>query len=229
MSINELKTIALFGGSFNPVHYGHLRLAIEVFEALKPDRFDFIPCAIPPHKSGFALLPFALRVEMLREVCGEYPGFYVNPLEADREGASYTKDTLAEYKNSYPAADLYFVLGSEDYALLDTWKGWSIFPALATLLVVPRQGMEEAEFVEKTLRFWPQAEPMENLPIFARLGYNNCGQGQVLYMPLPRLDINASLVRRRFLDGRKIDFWVPPAVIRALHTQEEAVEKHWTA
>jgi nicotinate-nucleotide adenylyltransferase len=219
--------IALFGGSFNPVHYGHLRLAVEVLEALKPDRLDFIPCANPPHKSGPALLPFSLRVKILREVCGHYPEFYVNTLEADRAGASYTKDTLAEYKKNYPAEELYFILGSEDFAQLDTWRYWRMLPSFATLLVVPRQGVGEAEFIGHVASFWPEAARMEDLPDFARSGYAECGQGKILYMPLPRLDINASLVRRRWMDGRKIDFWTPPAVIRELEEQRDLVETHW--
>jgi nicotinate-nucleotide adenylyltransferase len=218
--------IALFGGSFNPVHYGHLRLAVEVLEALRPDRLDFIPCANPPHKSGRALLPFSMRVKILREICAGYREFCVNTLEADRTGASYTKDTLAEYKKNYPAEELYFILGSEDFALLDTWRYWRMLPAFATLLVVPRQGVEEAEFIEHVTSFWPEAALMENLPDFAHAGYA-CGAGQVLYMPLPRLDINASLLRRRWMDGRRIDFWAPSAVIRELEEQRDLVEKHW--
>jgi nicotinate-nucleotide adenylyltransferase len=68
---------------------------------------------------------------------------------------------------------------------------------------------------------------VENLPAFAGSGYKVCGQGRVLYMPLPRLDINASLVRRRWLSGRKIDFWVPPVVLRELETYRDMVESHW--
>ncbi|MDL2307073.1 nicotinate (nicotinamide) nucleotide adenylyltransferase [Desulfovibrio sp. OttesenSCG-928-C06] len=228
-------SIILFGGSFNPVHYGHLRLAVEVFEAMLPDRVDFVPCANPPHKAGLGLLPFDMRVEMLREICADYPHFNVNTLEAEREGPSYTSDTLREYKNTYPQTRLFFVLGSEDYVNLDSWKDWNILPNLADILVVPRQGVEEDEFIEHTRRLWPDATPVENVPEPVRIGFWAGSEsegipmqaGRVLYMPLPRLDINASMVRRRWLGGRLIDFWVPDAVVNCLAASSDTVKKFW--
>lgn len=235
-------SIILFGGSFNPVHYGHLRLAVEVLEAIHPDRVDFVPCANPPHKAGLGLLPFDMRVEMLREIFAAYPHFNVNTLEAERDGPSYTCDTLREYRKNYPQARLYFVLGSEDYVNLDTWKDWNILPNLADILVVPRQGVEEDEFIEHTRRLWPDAMQAENVSDPVRIGFwaglscTHCESvqaaqpmqpGRVLYMPLPRLDINASMVRRRWLGGRLINFWVPDAVVNCLAANRDTVKKFW--
>ena len=96
------ESIILCGGGFNPSQYGHRRLAVGVFEAIRPDRVDFIPSANPPHKPGLGLLPFEMRVAILRAVCARYPRFYVNTLEAEREGPSYTCDTLREYRKRHP-------------------------------------------------------------------------------------------------------------------------------
>ncbi|MDR2893451.1 MAG: nicotinate (nicotinamide) nucleotide adenylyltransferase [Deltaproteobacteria bacterium] len=236
MTENKPQTIALLGGSFNPVHYGHLRLAVEVYEALTPDRLYFIPSANPPHKPGLGMLPFELRVEILHAALQGYPEFQVDTLEADRPGPSYTSDTLAEYRRRHPNGDLYFILGSEDFLGLDSWKNWKHMPDLANLLVVPRQGTEEAEFEEQALRLWPTAEVMPsalkddkkiNLPAKAKSIYRVSEAGCLLYLPLPRLDINASLLRRRWLEGRRIDFWTPPVVVDTLEKHRELVERHW--
>lgn len=222
----QLNSLIILGGSFNPVHYGHLRLAVEVCEALAPDRLDFVPVASPAHKPGLGLLPFEMRVQALREICAHYPLFHVNTLEAEREGPSYTCDTLAEYRRRYPGANLYFVMGSEDFMVLDGWHSWSTLPDSADLLVVPRQGVEEEEFIENVFRLWPEAVQEESPHAPVRTAFRVHG-GRVLYMPLPRLDINSSLVRRRWLAGRKIDFWVPPEVISGLTAQDEVVVGHW--
>lgn len=230
MERTNLASIALFGGGFNPVHNGHLRLAVEVWEALRPERLDFIPTANPPHKPHESLLAFELRVELLRKACAAFPGFYINTLEAERHGPSYTAVTLACYRALYPKAELYFLLGSEDFAGLDSWRDWQKLPEFANLLIVPRQGMEEAAFAEALRRLWPGAEPCPATPP-ARACYRVCsaaGAGRILYLPLPRLDINASLLRRRWLEGRRLDFWTPPAVLEALEGARELVARCWS-
>ena len=234
MARENLGSIALFGGSFNPVHNGHLRLAVEMWETLRPDRLDFIPTANPPHKPHESMLPFALRVELLRAACAAWPTFHINTLEAERPEPSYTAVTLARYRELHPAAELYFMMGSEDFAGLDTWKDWERLPELANLLIVPRQGIEEADFSASVRRFWPRAEKCAVSPGHTPPGARACfraheaaGAGRLLYLPLPRLDINASMLRERWLDGRRLDFWTPPAVLDVLAANSALVGRHW--
>jgi nicotinate-nucleotide adenylyltransferase len=230
----NLASIALFGGSFNPVHNGHLRLAVEMWESLRPDRLDFIPTANPPHKPNASLLPFELRVELLRAACTAFPAFHISTLEAERPEPSYTAVTLARYRELYPRAELYFMMGSEDFAGLATWKDWQRLPELANLLILPRQGIEEADFSAAVRRFWPRAEPCAAGPGWAFTAARVCFKvndadraGRLLYLPLPRLDINASMLRRRWLEGRRLDFWTPPAVLDALVAHRELVGQSW--
>lgn len=225
--IGQISSIAILGGSFNPLHFGHLRLSVEVCEELGPSRFDFVPCAKPPHKRQSDLLPFELRYAMLRAATKDNPRYFVNDLEAGREGLSFTADTLAEYRHQYPEAKLYFVLGAEDFAQLDTWKDWQSLPALAELVIVARQGAEGSDFLDIVKRLWPHAAHSCEL-----LGRPSCKIGEsahVSYLSLPRLDISASLIRERWLAGRSIDYWVTREVIDFLHKNAEAIKKHWLA
>jgi nicotinate-nucleotide adenylyltransferase len=194
------------GGSFNPPHFGHLRLAVEILESLRPERLDFVPCANPPHKSRESLLPFELRCAMLKQALAGHPAFRVNTLEGRRAGPSFTCETLADYRREYAGARLYFILGSEDFSGLDSWKDWHELPSLATLAVAARQGGGFRDFADVVRRFWPGAHPEGDGAFLLPNG------GQVCYLSIPRLDINSSLIRSRWLAGRSIAFWAPEAV-----------------
>lgn len=224
---DPVTSVAVLGGSFNPVHFGHLRLAVEVCEALRPARLDFVPCANPPHKRKHDLLPFELRFDMLRAATARHPGFYVNGLEAERGNFSFTADTLREYRRELPGVKIYFVLGADDFEGLDTWREWELLPELAELLVVARQGAESAGFRAAALRLWPGAR--EECYCGGRRAFSVGKTGRISYLSLPRLDVSASLIRARWLGGRSIDYWVPQDVADILQANAEEVKSRWRA
>lgn len=162
--------IGILGGTFNPVHNGHLRLAVEVGEALGLERVLLTPCALPPHKSGNGLLPFELRVALLREAVRGVPMLEVNTLEGELDGPSYTWVSLTEWhrrrgaafradESVEPGRRPFFMMGAESFAALDSWRRGLELPKLAHLLMVPRGGDELALFRESIRRFWPGSLP----------------------------------------------------------------------
>ena len=205
---------ALFGGSFNPPHVGHLRLAIEMAETLRPlaAGVELTPCATPPHKVAGGLLPFDLRAAMVEACLDGLPGLSCNRMEAGRPGLSYTWDPLRACREETPERPLFFILGSPDYALLPHWHRGLELPCLCQLVVVPRGEGSEKNFLAATQSMWPGAQPCEPvLPGSRRM----------------RLPVSASRIRRRWLHGLNVDFLVPRPVLDLLDAHRETVLAHW--
>lgn len=237
--------LLLLGGSFNPPHIAHLRAALEAREALKPEKTLFIPTASPPHKPEANLLPFEMRAAMLNESIAALPKAWrleVCAVENERQGPSYTYDTLAVLAGRRPEKRLTFVMGAEDYAQLDSWRRWADIPCLADLAVMPRKRHGEESFRQNTLRLWPDAREISpcanqnttepgaaNLAAScsARSVFQLPGGGRSLYLPLPLLEISSSLIRERFLAGLSIDYLVPPAVQAMLEESRAYVSSLW--
>ena len=118
-----MGAMGILGGTFNPVHNGHVRHAIEVAEALGLERVLLMPCATPPHKESAGLLPFDIRVELLRAAVRDIPFLGVETLEGELEGPSYTWRTLREWGRRHAGEALpSFMMGAEAFAAPDTWK-----------------------------------------------------------------------------------------------------------
>jgi nicotinate-nucleotide adenylyltransferase len=227
--MNTDAFLLLFGGSFNPPHNAHLRLAFEAAEVLRPLRSLFIPCAQPPHKSDTNLLPFSLRCELLRAgmtgTAGEL--FEVSEVENEREGPSYTVDTLTLLARRYPELRPVFIMGSEDYARLETWLRWRELPKHADLAVLPRSADADEAFGMHSKRLWPEAAaaPMP-CPGVSKAFVLPHG-GKLLYLPQPLLEISSTLVRERYLAGRSLDFLVPPGVQKLLLDNADTLARVW--
>ena len=221
--------IGILGGSFNPVHVGHVRLALEVLEAshaaLPPlSAVHLIPSAQPPHKPAADMLPFALRLAMLKAAVQDMPGLMVNDLEGQRRGPSYTWDTLTAYHTLYPAARLLFVVGGEDYGALSQWHRGLELPQLTHIGMVPRAGADDAAFAEETSRHWPEARIVRQADsLYADLP----GGARLYYLPLPRLDISASLIRERWLKGGNVRYLLPDPVLTVLEEHRDTVRQCW--
>lgn len=230
----------VYGGSFNPPHIGHCRLVLEIWESMQHviDGVDVVPCAHPPHKNGAGLLPFDLRAEML-ESCMEELGFVnVLRMEGEREGPSYTFDTLSSYREANPGEIVHFLLGSHDFMEIPTWHRWHELPALCQFLIVPRgrSGVSGEAFVAQTLHDWPGAREeschaLHGMPgaRCVRLADDSAGAGVGLvhYLPLPWLDISASQVRQLWLDGWHVDYLVPDAVRELLSRNSQQAHESW--
>lgn len=228
---------AFLGGSFNPPHIGHFRLAIEVREALggRISQLSFLPCATPPHKDAAGLLPFELRARMIESVTGRLPGMACDRRESLRRGPSYTWNTLCHLREAHPGETIFFILGSQDYELLDSWYHGHRLPELCHLIVVPRTRAADAGVRASTRRLWPEAETVQ--PLFtdgasfrifkAAPDTERQTFGLVHFLHIPWLPVSASDIRRRWLAGRSTDFLLPETVASILREQASEVLKHW--
>ncbi len=135
----RLKLRAIFGGTFDPVHLGHLGAAREVQAALKPDTFHFLPAGQPPHRSGTHTRPED-RLRMLELALADDQELGIDTREFERPGPSYMVDTLASLRASYPDEALALILGQDALNGLDRWHDWRRLPELAHLVVMTRPG-----------------------------------------------------------------------------------------
>ena len=132
--------IGILGGTFNPIHIGHLILAQEVQEKLRLDRIIFVPTYLPPHKDNSDIAPAAARLEMIESAIGGNKYFSVSDIEIKRDGRSYTIDSLKEFKKLYPADELYFITGSDLLKYLDDWKDLAEIIQMVKFVVATRPG-----------------------------------------------------------------------------------------
>jgi nicotinate-nucleotide adenylyltransferase len=198
--------LGIFGGSFDPVHNGHLALAQACQDAAALDEVWFMPAAVQPFKRHGPQATDADRVAMLRlaiESSEPRPRFALGPpgprvdwristLEIDRQGVSYTVDTLRQIRTELPEAKLYFLIGADTAREAPQWKEPAEIFALATLLVVRRAGQPEPNLSELARLCPPQNAP------------------QLVEMPI--IDVSSTEIRRRVAAGHPIDGLLPPAV-----------------
>jgi nicotinate-nucleotide adenylyltransferase len=205
--------LALFGGSFNPIHYGHLLLADEVRETLGLARVMFMPAAYPPHKSPLHLAAAHHRYAMVVLATAGNPAFVVSDMELKRPGPSYTVDTV-EALRAAGGDELYLLVGSETFLDLLSWREPARVARLARLVVVPRAGSTfDPEHVQaqKVLRGIGQDR-------FVRAGEPLPPEG-VLVVHATSLPISASDLRRRAREGRSLAYRVPDPVIAYIRAQ----------
>lgn len=134
--------IGIYGGTFDPIHYGHLRTALEVKEALELDELRFVPCRHPPHRDTPGATPVQ-RLAMLRlALSGAEPGFVLDTRELERDGPSYMVDTLASLRAEQPETPLCLILGMDAFRGLTQWHRWRELPELAHLAIMQRPSTE---------------------------------------------------------------------------------------
>lgn len=150
-----MSKIGIIGGTFNPIHNGHILLALYCKEQIGLDKIIFIPTYTPPHKISDDLASEADRLNMCRIAVKKYSDFYVSDIEIKRKGKSYTYETLLELKSVYKSDTLYFVVGADMFLTLDKWKNPDIIFKNAFIAAVPRNSSDFAqlsEYYERVLK-----------------------------------------------------------------------------
>lgn len=207
--------IGLMGGTFNPVHLAHLRIAEEARESFRLDRVVFIPAADPPHKPLAGEVPFSQRCEMVRLAIAGNPAFELSDIEGERPGKSYSIDTINFFRREYPGDSFSFIIGSDSFLEIGLWHRYDEIFRACNLIVVERPGR-------------PVADPMAALPVAIRgeFGYTpesrrlQHASGQsVHFMTGCPLDISSTGIRQQVAAGRSITYLVPSTVEAYINTQ----------
>ena len=208
--------IGLFGGTFNPVHFGHLRTVLEVREGFDLDRVYLIPAAIPPHKPDAGIASPSDRLEMIRRAAGNDTGFVVSDVELMRTGPSYTIDTLSFFADAIPQSDSCFlIVGLDAFLEIHTWKDFMGILSRISLIVMGRPGAYNRG------QFEDMSQAVAGYLDWLVPGYRYDREQSVFFHPgfkpihlirVTSLDISSSAIRSLVHEGRSIRFLVPETV-----------------
>lgn len=211
---NHRKTIGVFGGAFAPFHNGHLRLAIEARERLGLWQVRLIPTAHPPHRPDSRISPMR-RLEWIKLAVRRERGLVADDREIQRDGPSFTVDTLVELREQFPQAALVLLMGSDAFQHLHTWRRWQQLLELSHLAVVSRPG----SLLE------PSAETRKYLE--SRRAYDvaelqSSASGRWYQFEVPLLDISSTRIRRLLKTGHSVRGLVPDAILNAMTAADVA-------
>jgi nicotinate-nucleotide adenylyltransferase len=208
--------IGIFGGTFNPVHMGHVRAVEEIREQCSLERVLFIPSYVPPHKKKL-LTPAAHRYAMVNRAIAGNRAFAASDIELTRQGSSYAVDTVAALKEQYRhTAHLYFILGSDAFQEIQTWREYERLFALCNVVVMSRPGSNQA---------WGR----EAIPPAIRAAFSSDGAAgsfrhsagtRLHFCAITALDISSSAIRQRLREGRTIKYLVAEAVERYIQEHQ---------
>lgn len=187
------KSLGILGGTFDPIHMGHLRMAEHVFQRMELEQIIFIPAYVPPHKLGQDFAPAADRYAMTELAVADNPHFIVSDMEIKRTGVSYTIDTIRELHRQYADKELHFIIGADSVAQLHTWHNIEEMLEMTTFVAVWRPGYEGA--MEELVRHLGQR-----------------ARERVLLLDTPVYDISSTEIRTRIREGRSLAGLVPGSV-----------------
>lgn len=185
-----MSRIGIYGGTFDPIHHGHLITALSVKELRKLDKIVFIPSFISPHKKELKISASDHRINMLKLAVQDVTYFDWSDFEITRENVSYTIDTLHEMKKHYDEIEL--ILGADNMRAFHTWKSPDEIVRLATLIVLRRRTDSASDD-------------------------DNIYTKDAVFLETPRIDISGTIIRRRVKEGLPIDFLVPQNVMKYIY------------
>lgn len=213
LKANKKKLIGLLGGTFDPVHNGHLAVAEHVHASLGLDSIWFIPAALPPHKIGHtdgqAITSFAHRFSMLERAIAQNSSFVVSDIEAKRSSPSYSIDTInILIPKLGEQAELFFIIGLDAFLEINTWKRYKDLPNLVNFVIISRPAYAPDKIGEAVCQN------------FAGYAYDSSRamwsspdrKGSFMFQYMKPMAISSTDIRERIRDGKKIADLVPPAV-----------------
>ena len=189
------KRVGIMGGTFNPIHFGHLIIAEAAYEAYNLDEVLFVPSGVSYMKDQSEILDAKKRVHMTGLAIEDNPHFALSTIEIDREGNSYSYETLEELKKQNPDVEYYFILGADSLLYLEKWKNPDRLMATCTLLTAVRDDCDE-EKIQDAIKYLQDKY-----------------DAKIVLLPTPRLDISSTMIRKRVQEGKSIRYMVPDSVI----------------
>lgn len=212
-----MRPIGIFGGTFDPIHYGHLRSAFEMLQALRFEEVRFIPCGDPPHR-GTTFADAELRYRMVEVATRSQDGFTCDDQEIRRDGPSFTIDTLTALREEFPRRSLGLILGMDAFLGLSTWHRWDEILDVAHIVVAHRPGWKAPDI-------GPLGEMISEFGTHRVADLHDALHGRVYIHAVTQLEISSTEIRDLVAAGRDARFLMPDAV-REVIEESGIYEKH---
>jgi len=204
--------IGILGGTFDPIHYGHLRTALDVQQRLALDEVRFIPCGEPPHRVAPIAEPLQ-RLAMVRAAIAGQDRFVADDRELRRDGPSYMVDTLSSLKNDFKDESLCLILGTDAFNGLAQWHQWQKIFDLANIVVMKRPEVDGKAKINKHL-FSQIKHRLVDADVL-----NKKQNGAICFIPVTQLEISATMIRQQWQQCNDIQFFLPDSVLRLIQQQ----------
>jgi nicotinate-nucleotide adenylyltransferase len=205
-----MRPIGVFGGTFDPVHYGHLRTAFEMLQALRFAEVRFIPCGDPPHR-GETCADARQRYEMVRAAVAGQPGFVVDDRELKRRGPSYSIDTLVELRGEHPDCSIGLIVGMDAFLGLPRWHRWDEILSVAHIVVAHRPGWRAPDL-------GPLGELLDECGTLRVDDLHESTHGRIHIHAVTQLEISSTEIRELVEAGRDPRFLMPDEVRHVIAT-----------
>jgi nicotinate-nucleotide adenylyltransferase len=206
--------IGVYGGTFDPIHYGHLRPALEILEAFALPEIRFIPCGQPPHRTSPVASP-TQRLAMVECAISGVPEFVADAREIQREGPSYMIDTLRSLQREQEGARLCLLLGMDAFAAFHTWHDWRGILGLCNLLVMHRPEFEPAQVIrDAELR-----QLIAECQVGDKSQFSHSLAGKLMFYPVTQLDISSTRIRDAIRQQRSVRYLLPAEVIAMIEQE----------
>ena len=199
-----MRPIGIFGGTFDPVHYGHLRTAFEMLQALRFDEVRFMPCGDPPHR-GKTYATAALRMQMVGKAIAGQAGFVADDRELRREGPSYSVDTLSAIREEHPDQPIALIIGMDAFLGLPKWHRWRELLGLAHIVIAHRPGWRAPDM-------GPLGELLADCGTHRIENLHEAKAGRIYIHDVTQLEISSTDIRELIAGGRDPIFLMPDAV-----------------
>lgn len=192
---------AILGGTFDPIHIGHINIAYEALYRLHLDKVIFIPNGHPPHKDNDMVSESAIRYEMVSRAIENEEKFVVSDYEINKNKSCYTYETMTHFSNVEPDTEWYFIAGVDSLMTLDTWKNLGVIMEKCTLVILSRDGYNLDEVYRKKAEFEEEYEK------------------EIIMLETPLIDISSTEIREKILHDEKVYYLLPEGV-------EEVINKY---
>lgn len=196
-----MKKVGIMGGTFNPIHHGHLFLAENAYEQIGLDQVLFMPSKLPPHKNNLYIVSEEHRKDMVMLAIQDNPHFAFSNMELEREGITFTADTLTILTKEHPDTEYYFIVGADSFFMMPEWRDPKTVFRLSTILVAGRDEIGEDELDK-------QAQYLKD----------NFGARSII-LRMPSLQISSAVIRERIAANKSIRYYIPDKVLEYISIQ----------